>query len=72
MFTDDFNPAERLATEVCPRCRTVGLAVPDAETYGNTPEIDRYKEKVIVCPSISAWCPACGLVGSWPGMCSEP
>lgn len=72
MFTEDFNPAQRLAAETCPRCHTVGLAASDAETYANTPEADRHVETVIVCPSITARCPACGLVGNWPGMGREP
>lgn len=71
MFTEDFNPAQRLATEVCPRCYAVGLAVPDAETYANTQEVDHHIETMTICPSITAWCPACGLVGNWPGMCWE-
>lgn len=72
MFTEDFNPAQQLATATCPRCHTVGLAAPDAETYANTPEADHFVERMTICPSITAWCPACGLVGSWPGMCREP
>jgi hypothetical protein len=74
MFIEDFNPTQRLATEVCPRCHTVGLAVPDAQTYANTSEADHHVEIMSVCPNITAWCPTCGLVGNWPGMCweSEP
>ena len=53
MFTEDFNLAQRLATEVCPRCNTVGLAVPDAETYANTPEADHHVEVMTICPSTS-------------------
>lgn len=71
MFTEDFNPAQRLATEVCPRCHAVGLAVPDAETCANTPEADHHVEAMTICPSIVAWCPVCRLVGNWPGMCWE-
>lgn len=71
MFTENFNPAQKLATEVCPRCRAVGLAVPSAETIATT-EAEYYEGMVCVCPSIDAWCPACGLVGNWPGMCWEP
>jgi hypothetical protein len=72
LFTEDFNPAQRLATEVCPRCRTVGLAVHSAETIANTPEAEYDEGLVCVCPSITAWCPACGLVGDWLAMCGEP
>lgn len=72
MFTDDFNPARRLAAETCPRCHAVGLAVPDAETIAKTPDAEYYKGLVTVCPSITAWCPACDLVGDWPAMCWKP
>lgn len=72
MFTDDFNSAGTLASETCPRCRSVGLAVPSDETYASASQEDRFIEKVVVCPSITAWCPACGLVGNWPAMRWEP
>ncbi len=72
MFADDFDPAKALATENCPRCNSLGLKVPDDETYAKAPEADRFIEKMIVCPSIAAWCPSCGLVGNWPGMCWKP
>lgn len=72
LFADDFNPAQRLATEVCPRCNAIGLAMPSAETIANTPEAEYYEGLVTVCPSNTAWCPACGLVGDWPAMCWKP
>jgi hypothetical protein len=72
MFTEDFNPAKTLASETCPRCQAEGLAVPSDETLANTPAADYYEGAVTVCPSISAWCPACGLVGAWPAMCWKP
>lgn len=72
MFADDFDTAKALATENCPRCSSLGLKVPDAETYARASEAGRFIEKMIVCPSIAAWCPSCGLVGNWPGMCWKP
>jgi hypothetical protein len=71
MFSEDFNPSQRLATEKCPRCHSVGLAVPDADTCANLTEANRHIDAVHVSPDITAWCPACGLVGNWPGMCWE-
>jgi len=71
MFTEDFNPSLRLTTETCPRCHAVGLAVLDADICANLTEANRHRETVYVSPSITAWCPACGLVGDWPGMCWE-
>lgn len=72
MFIEGFDPVARLAESKCPRCHTVGLVVVDAETYANTTEADRHDETVYICPSITARCPACGLVGNWPGMCRDP
>jgi len=71
MFAEDFNPTATLVTETCPRCHTVGLVVPDDETCRNTPEAEWFTGPFIVCPSIAAMCPACGLLGHWPGMCYE-
>lgn len=72
MFADDFNPAQRLATEVCPRCHAVGLAVPDAETRARATDADWFEGWCDMRPSITAWCPACGVMGDWPGMCWVP
>lgn len=71
MFTEDFNPAQRLATEVCPRCHAVGLVEIDAETYDAVPITDRHRGGAIVCPSVYCRCPSCDLVAEWPGMCWE-
>jgi len=59
----------QLAIEVCPRCHSVGLAVPDTDRGINTPEANHYIETMTIQPSIVAWCPACHLRGNWPGMC---
>jgi hypothetical protein len=72
MFSDDFNPKAVLTTETCPRCHTVGLAVPDAETCARTTAADWFEGGYDIRPSITAWCPACGVMGDWPGMCWEP
>jgi hypothetical protein len=72
VFTADFNPSQRLTAERCPRCHTVGLAVPSVETCANTPDAEYYDGMASMCPSITTWCPACGLVGEWPAMCWGP
>lgn len=72
MFTEDFNPVLRLATEKCPRCHTVGLEVPDAEACARVTEADWYEGGCDIRPSITAWCPSCGVMGDWPAMCWQP
>lgn len=72
MFADDFNPVAALAGEGCPRCKAHGLVAATQEDCDNVKPEDIAQEWAIVCPSITAKCPACGLVGNWPGMCREP
>jgi hypothetical protein len=54
MFTEDFNSSKTLATETCPRCHTVGLAVPDAETCAKTTDADWFEGGCDMRPSITA------------------
>lgn len=68
VFVDDFNPVERLAQEMCPRCRTVGLVRATHEDVENVRPEDQHQPKFVICPSLAARCPACGLVGEWPDM----
>lgn len=68
MFVENFNPLERLAQEVCPRCRTAGLVPATHEDVGNVRPEDQHHSTLIICPSLPARCPACGLVGEWPDM----
>ncbi len=72
MIAEDFDLTRALSKEMCPRCLSVGLAEPSAETFTNAPIEDHWIERVIVCPSFAAWCHACGLVGNWPAMRLEP
>lgn len=65
MFVEDFNPVERLAQEMCPRCRAVGL-VP--ASYEDLQPENLHQPEFHICPSLVARCPACGLVGEWPAM----
>lgn len=72
MFTDDFDPVKRLAAEICPRCKHLGLVCPTQEDCDNCKPEDEFRAAWHVCPSIGAKCPACGLMGDWPAMCWEP
>lgn len=72
MFADDFNPVTALAGEDCPRCRARGLVPATDEDCDNVRPGDRAQELSVMCPSIAARCPVCGLVGEWPAMCMPP
>lgn len=72
MFVDDFDLVAGLAEEDCPRCKGRGLVPATYEDCDNVKPEDRAQELWAVCPSLSAKCPACGLVGEWPAMCMEP
>lgn len=69
MFVDDFDPVAALAGQDCPRCRARGLIPTTHADRDNAKPEDRAQEWCVVCPSLSVKCPACGLVGEWPGMC---
>ena len=51
-----------------PRCHATGLVEIDGEAHDKAPETDKHQAKFHVNPSLYAQCPACGLVGEWPGM----
>lgn len=72
VFVDDFDPVATLAVEDCPRCKAHGLVPATQGDCENVKPDDVAQEWYIVCPSITAKCPACGLVGSWPAMGMEP
>lgn len=72
MFTDDFDPVTTLGAEDCPRCLAHGLVCATHNDCENVKPEDIAPELWIVCPSLTAKCPACGLVGEWPAMCMEP
>jgi hypothetical protein len=40
----------------------------DGEAHDKAPEADKHQAKFHVSPGLYARCPACGLVGEWPGM----
>lgn len=68
MFAEDFDPATRLAACHCSRCGALGLIPTDRDTVATARPEDQHQPKFIICPSVHARCPACGLVGEWPGM----
>ena len=68
MFIEDFSPTQRLATEVCPRCRSVGLLEIDRDIYRAALDQDRHESRYLVCPSVYCRCPACGLVAELSGL----
>jgi hypothetical protein len=72
VFAEDFDPVAKLAGEDCPRCMGRGLVPATHEDCYNVKPEDVAQEWYIVCPSITAKCPECGLVGSWPAMSMEP
>jgi hypothetical protein len=72
VFADDFDPVATLAGEDCPRCKAHGLVPATPEDSANVKPEDVAQEWYIVCPSITAKCPECGLVGSWPATGMEP
>jgi len=71
MFVEGFDPAAALDAATCPRCRSVGLVETDADTVDATLPADRHKAQYSIHPSVSARCPACGLVMEWPGCCGD-
>ncbi|ART52336.1 hypothetical protein CBP34_12645 [Acidovorax carolinensis] len=68
VFAENFNPLAALAAARCPRCHAVGLVEIDGEAHDKAPEADKHQAKFHVNPGLYAQCPACGLVGEWPGM----
>ena len=68
VFADNFNPLAALAVAKCPRCHATGLVEIDGEAHDKAPETDKHQAKFHVNASLYAQCPACGLVGEWPGM----
>lgn len=72
MFAEDFDSVASLAGEDCPRCKARGLVPATDEGCHDVKPEDRAQEWCVVCPSLTAKCPACGLVGAWPAMCMEP
>lgn len=72
MFVDEFSPVATLARETCPRCKGHGLVPATREDCDNVSPEDRARLSCVVCPSLDAKCPVCGLVGEWPAMCMEP
>lgn len=72
MWADAFDPVKTLAGETCPRCQHMGLVCPTQEDCENCKPEDEFQASVVVCPSIGAKCPACGLMGDWPAMRMEP
>lgn len=68
MFVDGFDPVARLAACRCSRCGALGLIETDEATVSAARPDHKHQPKFIICPSVYARCPACGLVGEWPGM----
>lgn len=68
MFTDAFDPIAALAHATCTRCQTRGLVTPTAAECASVRPEDVHRPAAIICPSVAARCPACGLVGEWPAM----
>lgn len=68
MFVDGFDPVARLAACRCSRCGSLGLTPTDGDTVAAARPEDQHQPEFTICPSIYARCPACGLVGEWPGM----
>lgn len=68
MIAENFDTTAALAGAVCPRCRAVGLEPIDFDTLEQAREQNRHKARAYIDPSVPARCPACGLVGEWPGM----
>lgn len=68
MQVEDFDPIAALAQATCPRCMTLGLVTPTAADSASVKPEDVHRPAAIICPSVAARCPACGLVGEWPAM----
>jgi hypothetical protein len=73
VMAPDFNLPRALAEAKCSRCAAVGLvADEDGSAWDAAHDADRYRDNTFWSPSWGARCPACGLVGAWPGMSYPP
>ena len=67
MFVEGFSASTVLSAVTCPRCRALGLSEIDCDDYSAAPASDKYQATHHIDPSVTARCPACGLVMELPG-----